>query len=162
MTTTQTWGAPAGPQAARRHLYKAAPCPLLATVSHGGACETGAVSESLPSFWFFPALLCLSLTPDAAARHPNQHQDFILHYIDPILSPFYPKTLPPVPLWCSCARLSPTCMRAPPTQAWWRIARGQCARCSCTAKMSRKRRRGFRKSADCVGMVTQMMSRSQF
>lgn len=56
---TNMWGAPAGPQAARRHLYKAAPRPLFATVSHGGACETGALSVPLPPFWFFPALLCL-------------------------------------------------------------------------------------------------------
>lgn len=100
------WCAPAGPQAARRHLYKAAPCPLLVTVSHGGSMwDSSSVCV---------AAIVLTLSRSSVPL-PNQHQALTLHYIYPILSPLYPKTLPPVPLWCfGLASPWPACMHLPP------------------------------------------------
>lgn len=76
MTTTQTCEAL---QQSHRLLgdtyikHKAAPHPLLASLSHGGACEKNALSVLLPSIFSF--------APDGAARHPDRHQTLIAPFL---------------------------------------------------------------------------------
>lgn len=120
---------------------------LLASLSHGGACETGALC-CCHRFCSFPPL-CLSFSVDGTARHPDRHQAFIMvplmlsdqsvcrrqRFTEPITLPFplkphcYSPMLPLSPLTCVQGSWSSPL----PPGALGRIARGQCVMCGCRA-----------------------------
>lgn len=153
MTTTQTCEAlTAVPQAVRKHLHKASSRPY-SPHSHMGEHVRQALC-CCHRFCSFPPLR-LSLCLDGTARHRDQAfimvplmlsgQSLCRGVGQLILSPFSLKlpfpfvTFVPVSpdLCCEAPGRAPS---LPPRRALWRIARGQCVRCSCRAKNNKKRR----------------------
>lgn len=163
------WGAPAGPQAARRRYIKRLPVPCLPQ-SHMGGSMWDRSSVCVAAIVLILSHPCVPLVNSRrCCKTPKPTPGSYLALYLPDESPLPENFASLFP--CGVFVLAspwPAGMPLPPTglmedsQRSVREVQLHSKEYRGGGGEGRRRRKGLRKSADCVGMVTQMMSRSQF